>query len=416
MKNKSFIAIALLSLTISVLFCFIIYPKISISQHAVLDSDGWGQLGHGIYYNQSLSYYPDIQPTLNRGPVYPLFLASALYVTGTKWYPCNIQLAQCILFSITCLLIFWIASKLFNKKSAIIASLICSAHPLLVWFCPRIWIEIVATLFFTSLIASIIYFHESTTGKRAALIGIMIGICALCKSTFLPFVLFIPALLIIFRGTKQMSLKHAGIIAVIAMITIAPWTVRNYMISGKIVPVHLLAGFNFKIGDSTIEHFFESPFCSANLFIHGENRIKELNLKTSHMQRSASELTVEKILINESFSKYLSNKYFLAKKIIFNSVLFWTLGENARKSMVIGLFQIPLLTLFIISIIMIIKNKEFMTIKGLIISVVILYYLLHLPIYSIARFGIVLFPMMIVFASSLFIPNQFCSYTQEHSK
>ena len=100
--------IAMVGLVVALIFSFFIYPKISSPYDVALDPDHHGPLGYGIWKLGSLSYYPDTQPTVGRGPFYPLFVAFCLMVTN-GWWPESVQIGQCILFAFTCYLVFWIS-------------------------------------------------------------------------------------------------------------------------------------------------------------------------------------------------------------------------------------------------------------------------------------------------------------------
>ncbi|MBA7710236.1 hypothetical protein ES703_119174 [subsurface metagenome] len=57
--------------------------------------------------------------------------------------------------------------------------------------------------------------------------------------------------------------------------------------------------------------------------------------------------------------------------------------------------QIPLLFLFILAIIKVIKQKNILKVHGAKILFVWLYFILHLPLIALARYGAVLIPTML---------------------
>lgn len=75
--------------------------------------------------------------------------------------------------------------------------------------------------------------------------------------------------------------------------------------------------------------------------------------------------------------------------------MFWTLGETNQKSAVISLMQIPLLFLFILATIRVIRQRSTQTVQGGNILFVWMYFILHLPLVAAARYGVVLIPTML---------------------
>jgi hypothetical protein len=255
------------------------------------------------------------------------------------------------------------------------------------------------------LVASIIYLSQKPTIFKSVLIGLILGINILCKAIFLPFIIIIPLLLTYLPDRNKTSWKQASIIIITSLFVVFPWTLRNYNLTGKFIPVHLLGGFNLALGDGVVENYSKAPFSFATLWRMGfEEKIKPLEGNfPKNIQRWEKEFLTDSMLIDESFGKYIQNPLFLLKKLALNSFLFWTLGENKKKTIVISLMQIPLLLLFILAVIKLFKNNIFITIYSLPIFLVLIYYMLHLPIVAIARYSIILIPTIIIYASSIIV-------------
>lgn len=387
--------IAVVGLVVALVFSFVVYPKISSPYHVILDSDGYGALGYGIWKFGSLSYYSDTQPTVSRGPGYPLFEAFCLMITN-GWWPQSIQIAQCILFALTCFLVFWISKTLWGNKVAVLISLICAIHPFVIWYTSRIWIETLATFLFTLLIASILCLTLKPSKTRSIILGCVIAISALFKQTFLPYILFIPLFLGILKS-KKIGRRFIVYTFVTAVFVILPWTIRNWTLTKKIIPVHISAGHALMWGDVMVENYTKSPFSGAALYapvravlISAGQTIPE------HMEGWKRELILDSKLLEQSIDRYRKNPAFIFKKIIYNALMLWTLGETNQKSAIIALMQIPLLFLFILATIKVIKQKNILTVQGGNILFVWLYFILHLPLVALARYGVVLIPTMLI--------------------
>ncbi len=398
--------IAILALSISLVFVLFIYPRIAGPYHAVLDTDHYGAMGYGVWKNASVSYYPDPQPSVNRGPVYPLFIAGMLALTN-GWWPQSIQIAQCFLFALTCFLVFLMAETLWNRKVAVISALCCALHPFLIWYTSRIWIETLATLLFTAQVAAVLFYLRKPTLSRALLLSFLLALCALCKGTFLPFLFLIPFLLAIVKK-RPGQWRSALCIFGAAILFLAPWSLRNWYITHRFIPVHLLAGFNFQIGDSFIENYWKSPFSYAGLWSRAYQKVKTdiMAMDLSGLPLSKQEAISDSLLLQKSLRRYLEHPDFLLRKITYNTVLYWTLGETPSKSMVISLMQIPLLLLFSLAGIKVFRQHGIRSVQAIPILMIGCYYGLHLPIFAFARLSVVLVPVMVLYASAVIVEGK----------
>jgi 4-amino-4-deoxy-L-arabinose transferase-like glycosyltransferase len=386
--------IAMVGLVVSLIFSFFVYPKISSPYQATLDPDSHGPLGYGIWKLGSLSYYPDTQPTVGRGPLYPLFEAFCLMVSN-GWWPKSVQFGQCILFAITCFLVFWISKTLWSNKVAVLTSLICAFHLFVFWYTSRIFTETLAIFLFTLLIASILYLTLKPSNTRSIILGLVLGIIALCKQTFLPYILFIPSFLAIIKS-KKIERRFIVYVFVTAVIVILPWTIRNWTLTKKIIPIHVRGGSNLFLGDLMVENYTKLPFSGTALFREA-NIARAYTIQTipEHLERFEKEILLDSKLLKQSVDRYKRTPIFIFKKIIFNALMFWTLGQTNQRSTIISLMQIPLLILFILATIRIIKQKNTLTVQGGNILFVWLYFILHLPFVAFARYGVVLIPTML---------------------
>jgi len=400
----------LLALATSVAFCVLAYPTARQDYAAVLDSDHYGDLGYGIWLNRSLSYYPDPEPTVDRGPVYPAFLATALAATD-GWYPWSIQLAQCSLFAATALLAFHIGSSLWSRRVGLLAGIVCAVHPFCIWYTGRVWIESVAMFLFVAVVAATLGAVARPSVFRAAVAGVVAGAASLCKETFLPLAIFIVLVLWAQRapagptGRPRRGRCRLAALAMLiaAILTVAPWTVRNYRLTGRFIPVHLLAGVNCQIGDGMAKHYASSPWSFADLWDAGTPRREQLLATVPPaLPRWEREVRLNEILLADSFNRYRESPTLLPRKVAMNSYLFWILGQNATKTAVIAAMQVPLVALFGVSAWRTLRRRGWRSGAGAGVILVVLYYVCHLPVVAAARYSVVLVPVMVVYAVGLF--------------
>ncbi|MEO8370360.1 MAG: glycosyltransferase family 39 protein, partial [Candidatus Solibacter sp.] len=244
-------------LLLALLFSFVVYPRIATSAGAVLDPDGHGALGWGLYKLHTFSFYPNTEPTVTRGPLYPMAVAGILALSPNSW-PYNMQIVQDVMCGLTCVLTFLIGRRLFGVRAGVIAGMLCAIYPLLVWYSARIWIETMTILIFTAFLLVSLQFMDRPSLKNGALLGLLTGLLTLSKGTFLPFVAVTPLYFAVFR--RQAGFLRVAMIPLVAVLTILPWTIRNWMLTGHVIPVHGQVGFNIRMGDLFTEHARELQY------------------------------------------------------------------------------------------------------------------------------------------------------------
>jgi hypothetical protein len=263
----------------------------------------------------------------------------------------------------------------------------------------RIWTEPLLAFLFTFLSLGLIIFARKPGLLKALGVGVLLGICCLTKQTFLPFIAIIPIGLFYLKFKKE----QAFAIAIAAILMIAPWTIRNWILTHHLIPVHLLVGYNMQIGDYLIDHPYSKDWWTkANRTridpVEAES-YKQIDKDAPLWQR---ELYIEKKTMLESLSRYLNDPYFFLRKILFNAMAFWFLGGiNSFNFLSFYLIFIILqgitLLFFILACYRIWVYQGRSSIHSLIVLLVWFYFLFHLPILSESRFSLPLLPTMLAY-------------------
>jgi 4-amino-4-deoxy-L-arabinose transferase-like glycosyltransferase len=396
--------IGLTGACLSLVFTFIVYPAIASSQHALLDPDLHGPLGFGIWKYHTFSYYPKVELSSSRGPLYPVFIAGLLALTD-GWWPYSVQLAQCILFGLLCVLVFWTTKTLWNTPLAVLASVLCAIDPILIWYTSRILIETMMMFLFTALIASIVLVKKHPTPWTALLVGVIIGLSVMAKSVYTPFLVLTPLLLLLPFG-KRVSLALAVIVLICGVLIVAPWTIRNGRVTGIFAPEVGNTGFTLHQGNDFVEDFWRAPFSISALHHLSVARIdaeSELVMLPPDLEGLARKNALDAARRRIAIEKLEGSPAFFLKKIAYDSFLFWTLGDTAGKSLVFSLLQLPLLGLFCTFLVVRRSILGGGTI-GICAILVGLFYFAHLPTIALARYSVVLVPAMLIMAVGILEP------------
>jgi hypothetical protein len=194
----------------------------------------------------------DINPRrtiwISQAPGYAIFLSVVYKLTGRDFF--NVQLAQNLLNSISPVLIFLIAGLWLGWRTGIAAGFLAALSHHLSHISNFILPDAISAL---PLLAAFLCLVVAMRGQRSrrftkqtwllyAAAGLFLGFAAWLRSQtmLLPFFLLLVLLLLSTRRLAQG--KRAALMAMVAVLTIAPITIKNYVVYHEFVPVNIGAG------------------------------------------------------------------------------------------------------------------------------------------------------------------------------
>lgn len=206
------------------------------------DAAGYDMLGLSLaqgkgftdIFGNPYSFYP---------PGYPFFLSIIYRLFGHSYLA--VRAAQSIVGSLNCVLIWLIAKALGSKKAGIIAAIAA-----IVYFPFIKSTELLLTeLFFTFLLLLLTFLFVKVkppkilTFKNTVIAGFLLGAAVLTRATMIFYVLFVlPVFFFSMPGQSANIFKKYLVLCVVFVLTVLPWTIRNYVVYHKIVPVATQGG------------------------------------------------------------------------------------------------------------------------------------------------------------------------------
>lgn len=185
-----------------------------------------------------------------RPPLYPLFLAFVFDAIGTDLEV--VRVLQGLLSTITCGLLFLIGRRVDGDRVGLIAAVLGGVYPLLVFFAGVLMVETLLILLAVLSLYLILEFQCAPSFGRAVALGVSLGLGALCKPVMLAWAVLLVGGLLVRRGVdgagRGASARDAAAMIVALCLVIAPWTMRNYAVTGHLVPISSNAGMNLLIG------------------------------------------------------------------------------------------------------------------------------------------------------------------------
>lgn len=173
-------------------------------------------------------------PTAYRPPVTPLIYAAMYKLFGHRFLIARVS--NSFLGSITVVLVYLIANRMFGRTAARLAAAAYAFYPLAVYYNLSLDSETHGAFLVCLFVWSTIAFGNSRDWRSAARAGVALGVLLLCKPGF---VFVIPLLAIWGWVVCRLNLflwLRAGPILVFTGLTILPWVARNYHEFATLIP------------------------------------------------------------------------------------------------------------------------------------------------------------------------------------
>ncbi|UCC39058.1 MAG: glycosyltransferase family 39 protein [Candidatus Aminicenantes bacterium] len=238
-ENKKLLLIVMLAFSLRLILFLATSPwKEEIQKERILkgDSKGYHRIALNLTENNtySSSESPPYLPDTNRPPLYPFFLATIYSFVGEK--PEIAIFFNLILSSLTCVLTFIVAKKLFNKKVALFASLFIAVEYSNIILSNRLLTESLFTLLFIVHIIFLLKFFLQDTSKALVLSALFLGLSTLCRPVSVYFFLFLIGIFLFNykKNLRKGALKYS-VFVLVFFLSLFPWMVRNYSVSGKFI-------------------------------------------------------------------------------------------------------------------------------------------------------------------------------------
>jgi 4-amino-4-deoxy-L-arabinose transferase-like glycosyltransferase len=187
---------------------------------------------------QGVGYQSD---PFRANPVLPLFLTAVYKLFGYGYVAPRV--IQSVLGALTACIVFVLAKSLFSRRVALLAGLGVALYPSLIYISGFFYVSSVETF----LLALSIYLLSLSSKKDSFLFlllsGLVIGITALCRPASLALLPFaVCFVLFTFAGSAFRRTLFSVSLVFIVSLTIFPWTMRNYAVYKRFIPVSTGSG------------------------------------------------------------------------------------------------------------------------------------------------------------------------------
>ena len=366
--------------------------------------DSWNKLAINLVDSGTFGFVPG-QSTVTRGPVFPLVEVPLYLAFGEKYAGWCISLL--LLDTLTCFLVITLFRKLWGNLPALIAGLFYAVNLPIVYYTAKIS-QVTSILPF---VAIYMYLFSSweyaySCRWRPWVLGLVSGLMILNKTVYLPIPIVCSALLV---WSKRLELKRGPRLLPVAlylMVTaavVAPWTVRNYVLTGgKLVPVQsMFWELNVQdvlYYDLTKEGGLDRPEgMTLDYFIEQERQMLVANGVSpdysKYMSRAKWEYARERAFRAVYLKWIWQNPGKILRVKVENLWNFWVRAENWQKTRLLILMQVPFLGAVMASLVILLHRRQLQRVKfGLIIVLVL--WAEHILVFAWGRFSLDLVPIL----------------------
>lgn len=234
MTRGTLLAIALIALAHSALFIIYQRPDWEV---AWPDQGGYKQLAAAMAKTGDFTRYPDSDvfiPEVIRTPGYPAFVAVIYTIFGERTLP--VAIAQAFVFALICLIVYAIAKRVADARTATLAAFMTALFPPLPYYGALVLTELWTTFVLSLAFLACLRAMQRDRFGDFILAGVLFSATTIVRPAFvlLPFGLAVAMPLVVkSERNRARRIGQWGALAVAAALTLAPWFTYNYVNVGR---------------------------------------------------------------------------------------------------------------------------------------------------------------------------------------
>ncbi|MBN1504976.1 MAG: glycosyltransferase family 39 protein [Candidatus Eisenbacteria bacterium] len=198
---------------------------------------------------EQISSGKGIGNSITRAPLYPYFLSLLFLVSHRLLF---VRVCESLLAALAVALVGVAGRRLFSDRVGLVAAFAAAVYPYFVYLPSAQVSDNLVTLLLLVSVLALVWGRERTSWRHAAVSGVFLGLCMLARPSLVTVVPALAAWPVFCRG-RGAGLALAGkslLVVAVSVLTVLPWTARNYAVTGHFVFVATGGGRQFWYGNS----------------------------------------------------------------------------------------------------------------------------------------------------------------------
>jgi 4-amino-4-deoxy-L-arabinose transferase-like glycosyltransferase len=384
---------------VRILFVFVVYPLTPGSHPEIVRAgDGYTDIAENLIRGNGYIRSEALGPELQRPPAYPLLNYLVFLVTGVN--DRAMVVFQCLVGGLDALLVLWIGNLLISRRVAYLSAAVFAVFPVQIFYTTLLAREALDLPLTAGLAAALWSALSSRSRRRSLAFALLAGALAgLASLTNAMWVLLGGSWCLLTAWLLRTRVRPASAVLALLVVTqaafILPWTLRNYRVTGRVVPISTSGGLTLWQGTFLMDYPWNSPY------EHGQQVKQCLQAAQRIIDRGALNPTPEEdaVFRRLALENIRNHPGRWVRALARNSLRIWY--YNARRSRIpfILAMQLPFLLAAAWGLVLLWRASR---VTALFLVFPVLYnVVLHMPFVAIVRYSTSSTPFLAIFIGFL---------------
>ena len=339
------------------------------------------------------------QPTAYRPPLYPVFVAAALIMSGGSLKV--VAVVQAVISALTIVGVYGIARELRGKWAGLAAAVIAAADPFMIHTAGEGMSEALFCLFMIASVFYLVMLEKGTASffpRRAVLAAVCIALAGMTRPIAWPL-----AAVPIVTGLLHRRKLFAGLAQAVLVVTIcaavsAPWIVRNKMQFDAFIPTTTHGGYTLYLGNNP--YLRDAVRWHRGAWLSGESTFDAFEREVAQARGERTEVEFDRFMRHQGLEYIREHPKEALRLALAKFTFFWRLAPSRTSSRgdipnavrcALGTFSVMLFAGALAGIVAIRRERRVMLIM---LFPVVLMTAAHTILWSQLRFRLPLHPLM----------------------
>jgi len=256
----------------------------------------------------------------HRAPVYPILLACIYRLFGASWTVGKV--AQALIGATTSWLTYHVGCEIAGRPLGILAGVISALDPYCVLWAGYLLSEPLCALFTTASTWALLRVRDN--GRWTWAWAVLCGLATLTRpnmATLLP--LGLVCLWIWLPGSRMRRVTQCLLVSALFLLTLAPWTIRNYLVLHRWVPVTTVGG--------TVLWEANNPYVMADPAAQGHG-LHAADLPEAQGSRGLSEVDLDAYNLNLALTYLRTHPWSIPGHLGVKLIRLWNLFPRVEPA------------------------------------------------------------------------------------